>query len=270
MSNTATDRAKPRPLPPDANSWITPEDALTALAEGRGRGVKIAVLDSGVDGEHPALGGIELLDNLAVVAEGGVLSVREGGDVFGHGTAVAGILHALAPEAKIGSFRVLGALKEARSPVIRAGARLALDRGYDILNCSFGCPGKADFVMSFKGWIDEAYTRGAHVVAACNNQDFSIAEWPAHFPSVVGVTRASGLPDQLFYQSGDLVEFGALGEEAHAAWLGGTTKSVIGSSFAAPRVAALLARLLSVHPGLPPLLAKSALRAAASPWPGLV
>lgn len=251
-------------------SWITPDAARAALAGGAGKGVRIAVLDSGVDAGHPALEGVELIDDLAVVAEGGVLSVREGdgGDVFGHGTAVAGILHALAPEAQIGSFRVLGAFKEARSSVIRAGARLAMDQGYDILNCSFGCPGKADFVMSFKGWVDEAYTRGIHVVAACNNQDYSIAEWPAHFPSVVSVRRAPATPDALYFQGGDLVEFGAMGEERHAAWLGGTTKSVIGSSFAAPRVAALLARLLSVYEGIPPLLAKSVLRAAANPWPG--
>lgn len=252
-----------------ASVWINPAETRAAIASGAGRGVRIAVLDSGIDSSHPRLEGIHLSDNLCVKAEGGIISVHEGegNDVFGHGTAVAGILHSIAPEAQIGNFRVLGAFKEARASVIRAGARLAIERGYDILNCSFGCPGRAEFVMGFKSWIDEAYTSGVHVVAACNNQDYSIAEWPAHFPSALSVTRACGGPEQLYFQSGDLVEFGALGEEAQAAWLDGSTRSVIGSSFSAPRVSGLLARLLSGHPGLPPLLAKSALRAVAAPWP---
>ncbi len=249
--------------------WIDPAKTRAALASGTGRGVRIAVLDSGIDSTHPELGDITLSDNLCVKAEGGMISVHEGdgADVFGHGTAVAGILHKIAPEAEIGNFRVLGAFKEARSSVIRAGARLAIDRGYDILNCSFGCPGRAEFVMSFKSWIDEAYIRGVHVVAACNNQDYSIAEWPAHFPSAISVTRTAGGPEELFFQAGDLVEFGARGEEKKAAWLGGGTRSVIGSSFSAPRVSGLLARLLSLHPKLPPLLAKSALRTVAEAWP---
>lgn len=249
--------------------WINPAETREALASGTGRGVRIAVLDSGIDSKHPKLDGINLSDNLCVKAEGGMISVHEGegDDVFGHGTAVAGILHSIAPEAQIGNFRVLGAFKEARASVIRAGAQLAINRGYDILNCSFGCPGRAEFVMGFKSWIDEAYTCGVHVVAACNNQDYSIAEWPAHFPSALSVTRAYGEPGQFFFRSGDLVEFGALGEEAQAAWLAGGTRSVIGSSFSAPRVSGLLARLLSEHPGLPPLLAKSAMRSVATPWP---
>lgn len=249
--------------------WINPSETRSALACGTGRGVRIAVLDSGIDSNHPQLNGVRLSDNLCVKAEGGMISVHEGdgNDVFGHGTAVAGILHSIAPDAQIGNFRVLGAFKEARASVIRAGARLAIDRGYDILNCSFGCPGRTEFVMGFKSWIDEAYTRGVHVVAACNNQDYSIAEWPAHFPSALSVTRAPGGADQLFFRAGDLVEFGALGEERQAAWLDGGSRSVIGSSFSAPRVSGLLARLLSKHPGLPPLLAKSAMRAVAAPWP---
>ena len=249
--------------------WINPSETRTALAQGTGHGIRIAVLDSGIDGNHPQLDGITLTDNLCIKAEGGIISMHEGDeqDLFGHGTAVAGILHKIAPDAEIGNFRVLGAFKEARASVIRAGARLAIDRGYHILNCSFGCPGKTEFLTGFKSWIDEAYTRGVHVVAACNNQDYSITEWPAHFPSAISVSRAYGEPDQLFFRPGDLVEFGALGEEKKAAWLEGGSRSVIGSSFSAPRVSGLLARLLSKHPGLPQLLAKSAMRAVADPWP---
>lgn len=57
---------------------------------------------------------------------------------------------------------------------------------WHILNCSFGC-GRPDQVLAYKDWIDEAYLKGRHVVAACNNYDLSRREWPGHFPSVITV-----------------------------------------------------------------------------------
>ena len=109
-------------------TWITPEEAITAIREGRGRGVKIAILDSGVEATHPALGGLELLDDIAVVEDGMKLKVVPGGgrDLFGHGTAVAGIIRETAPEAEIGSIRVLGESLSARTAIILEGARQAI------------------------------------------------------------------------------------------------------------------------------------------------
>ena len=65
--------------------WINPAETREALASGTGRGVRIAVLDSGIDSKHPKLDGINLSDNLCVKAEGGMISVHEGegDDVFG-------------------------------------------------------------------------------------------------------------------------------------------------------------------------------------------
>ena len=122
-------------------TWITPEEAIAAIRDGRGRGVKIAILDSGVEASHPALGGLELVDDIAVIEDGMKLKVvpGEGRDLFGHGTAVAGIIRATAPEAEIGSIRVLGESLSARTAIILEGARQAIERGYHILNCSRGC-----------------------------------------------------------------------------------------------------------------------------------
>jgi len=251
------------------NGWPTIEDARSFLETGRGRGIKIAVLDSGIDLTHPLLSGLTLEDDLSVIENNARLFVvpGEGRDVYGHGTAIAAIIRQLAPEAKMGSFRVLGEQLRSRTLIIREGARLALERGYHILNCSFGCT-REDHAIFYKDWIDEAYVRGSHIVAACNNHDFTRREWPGHFPTVITVTFArSERPDALFCRKGHLVEFAARGEDIEVAWLGGGRKKVTGSSFATPHAAALLARLLSHNPSLSPLHAKALLQTLAEPWP---
>ena len=247
--------------------WISPEEANAAIRRGRGKGVRIAILDSGVESDHPALGNLALSDDLAIVEDGSRLKVVRGdGDQFGHGTAIAGILRSVAPEAELGSFRVLGESLAARTAIIVEGARLAIERGYHILNCSFGCA-IPEHVLYHKRWVDEAYLGGVHIVAACNNHDFARAEWPGSFSSVFTVNMArTGIDGGVFYKTGTLVEFSAPGVGVEVAWRDGLTKKVTGSSFAAPRVAGMLACLLSEKPGIRPLQAKALFHRIAQPW----
>jgi hypothetical protein len=247
--------------------WPSLRSARTWLQNGRGQGIRIAVLDSGVAAQHPRLSGLQLRDDLAIVETGPDLAVvsGRGKDVYGHGTAVVDIIRATAPEAELGSIRVLGAQLRSRTALICAGARLALARGYHILNCSFGC-GRTDHILFYKDWIDEAYLRGRHVVASCNNEDFTRPEWPGHFPTVMtaGVMETERV-DAFLYRPGTLVEFGLHGANVEVAWLGGAIKMVTGSSFAAARLSGLLARLLSGCPDLHPLQAKAILHKLAQP-----
>ncbi len=248
--------------------WIDLQHARQALHEGDGNGVKIAILDSGVETSHPELGQITLEDDLAIVADGPRLRVVQGNghDAFGHGTAVAGVLLRLAPKARIGSIRVLSADNTSRTAIIQRAAQEALDRGYRILNCSFGCAVQNQ-VLQYKSWIDEAYLKGVHVVAACNNENFCTQEWPACFPSVIAVNMARTHSEHAFYyRRGNLIEFAARGIDVKVPWCGGIEKVVTGSSFAAPRMAGVLARLLSLYPGLTPLEAKALLHEIAVPW----
>jgi subtilisin family serine protease len=248
--------------------WISPNEAIEAIRRGTGRGVRVAVLDSGIEKDHPALAKVPWGDDIAVVERGYRLAVEEGErhDLYGHGTAVAGIIHATAPEAEIASIRVLGSSIQARTSVVVEGARQAIERGYRILNCSLGCT-IIDHVLKYKDWVDEAYLRGVHVVAACNNEDSGRQEWPAYFSSVVAVNMARTERDgEIFYKPGNLVEFAAQGVDVEVPWADGTMKRVTGSSFAAPRVTGLLARLLSEIPELTPLEAKALLHRLAQPW----
>ena len=250
------------------STWPTVKAARDALNQGKGRGIKVAVLDSGIEAGHPALNRLELTDDLAVVSDGMQLKVEpgQGCDLFGHGTAIAGIIHQVAPEAQIGSFRVLGEQLRSRTALICEGVRQAMDRGYHILNCSFGCS-RDDLVLPYKEWVDEAYIRGRHIVAACNNYDCTKREWPGHFPTVITVNFARAeVKELLYYRAGSLVEFAASGQDVEVAWSGGGSKKVTGSSFAAPRASGLLARLLSNLPLLSPLQAKALLHELAAPW----
>jgi subtilisin family serine protease len=250
-------------------SWLLDAETLRAqISRSRGSGVSIAILDSGVEVSHPALEGLLLMDDLVVSDDGPKLKIipGRGRDVFGHGTAVAGVIRRLAPDAQIGSIRVLGTQNTSRTAVISRAAQEALDRGYQVLNCSFGC-GVLRQVLDYKAWVDEAYLKGSHVVAACNNEDFTKPEWPAFFSSVIAVNMARTDDDNVFYyKRGTLIEFAAKGVDVDVLWLGGTQKRVTGSSFAVPRLSALVARLLSIFPLSSPLEIKAILHNIAQPW----
>ncbi len=255
----------------NADHWVAPGDAEAAMRWGTGRGVKIAILDSGVEWTHPDLEGARIADDVALVENDGAIDVQpgEGIDVFGHGTAVAGIVKKLAPDAEIGSFRVLDGNNQARSEMICEGARLAIEQGYHILNCSFGARLRQQVLM-YKNWVDMAYLRGVHVVAACNNDDFRKPEWPGDFSSVITVhmTRAAQEADrQRIFRNvtGTLVEYAAWGVDVEVPWKGGGRLVTTGSSFAAPRMTGLIARLLSFFPGLSPWTLKAVLHGVAKP-----
>ncbi len=84
------------------HSPFPPDDAWRA---GTGKGVRVCVIDSGVDGTHPRVAGIQ--GAVAFDADRNVIEDEEG-DLFGHGTACAGIIRSLAPECEIYSVRTLG------------------------------------------------------------------------------------------------------------------------------------------------------------------
>jgi subtilisin family serine protease len=253
-----------------AISWPDLDLARRALAGGDGSGVKVAIIDSGVDTSHPALAGLSLADDVTVSCDGINLLIEEGigRDVYGHGTAIASLLRDTAPGVAIGSFRALDSANHSRSFVIAECVNQAIARGYRVVNCSFGCRGLPRYVMDYKEWVDHAYLNGAQIVAACSNVDVAIREWPAYFPNVISVRGIDCGPGELYHEPGRMVSFLARGERVEVPWLNGDTKVETGSSYAAPIVSGLIARLLSALPGLSPGAVKPLLAALARPWPG--
>ena len=108
-----------------ATKGLDLDNARKAIMHGRGTQVKVAIIDSGVEKSHPQLKDIDLVDDLTVESNGNRLRIAPGGgrDVFGHGTAVAGVIKALAPEVRIGSIRVLGHDNTSRTAIILRAAQ---------------------------------------------------------------------------------------------------------------------------------------------------
>ena len=168
------------------SAWISPAQAAEAIEQGDGHGVRVAVLDSGIEASHPSFSGRRLHDDVVTEADGHIRAGK-GEDLYGHGTAVAGIIWQLAPQAEIGSFRVFGSSLSARTAQVSVAARKAVSLGYRVLNCSFAC-GISGHLPIYKDWADCALLSGVHVVAASGSPE--ISEWPAHLSSVLGVDCA--------------------------------------------------------------------------------
>lgn len=245
------------PLPaPITREW--------AWDEATGAGVRVAVIDSGVDAGHPAVGNVAGGVAVEVDAETGGTRLVEGPheDLFGHGTACAGIIRRAAPDCEIYSVRVLGAKLSGRGTVFAAGIQWAIDNGMHVANLSLSTRSASQFGM-FHRLADAAYFAGLTMVCAVNN--VPAPSYPSQFSSVLSVAAMDGEdPFTLAYNPHPPVEFGAPGVNLRVPWSGGKTIRATGNSFACPHVTGLVARLLSKHPGLTPFQVKTVLHAVAA------
>lgn len=227
-----------------------------------GRGMTVAIVDSGVEAGHPALGG-RVREAVSVELDGGdpVVVEDDEGDLFGHGTACGGLIVDLAPEVELVSVRVLGPDLKGRGAAFLGGLEWAVDQGVDVINLSLSSRSEALFA-DFHEVVDRAYFAGVTLVSAANNAPG--ASYPSLFSSVISVA-AHEAPDpwRWYYNPRPPVEFGAWGVDVPIAWKDGGSTVATGNSFAAPHVAALAALLRSKHPGLTPFEIKAALAATA-------
>jgi subtilisin len=239
-------------------------DRAWAFGTGDGAGVTVAIVDSGVEGAHPAVGGA-LAASVRVELHGEQTRVvdDEAVDVVGHGTACAGIVHALAPAATLLSVRVLGADNRGKGQAFAAGLEWAIDNGASIINLSLSSRSEALFGL-FHDLADRAYFANVLLVCAANN--VAVASYPSLFAAVVSVAAHDVRdPDVWFYNPRPPVEFGAYGLDVEVAWKDGGRIVATGNSFAAPHVAGYAARVRAAHPGATPFEIKTILAATATP-----
>lgn len=242
---------------------ITPE---WAFGGSTGAGVRVAVIDSGIDADHPALEDSIDVDGAIDfgVGDDGTVVATTGphGDVFGHGTACAGIIHALAPAARITSVRVLGPSLSGTAAAFHAGLVWAVEEGFDVINLSLGTA-KKDWALAFHEICDRAYFGGSFVVTAANN--VQRISYPSLFASVASVACNTATDPLRFHANPEPpTEFLARGIAVEVPWLDGGTTTTTGNSFAAPHIAAFAALVKSKHPDLRPFQIKAALWATAA------
>ena len=232
-----------------ARQWHLAE--LHQLATGRG--VRVAIVDSGVDASHPDLAGQiasndNFVDDKPTPAEG-------------HGTAVAGIIVAradngvgiagIAPQARLLALRACwqaaGTQTLCTSLGLAKALYAAIQQGAHIINMSLGGPD--DRLLALL--LDQAQARGATVVAAMPGEN---GPFPANHPGVLVVGLAQPLP------AGAVI---APGRDVPSTAVGGGWSLVSGSSFAAAHAAGLLALVRELDGPRGTLALKTALVTAA-------
>ncbi|HEU5329990.1 MAG: S8 family serine peptidase [Thermomicrobiales bacterium] len=239
---------------------VTPD---WAWGDSSGAGVKVGVIDSGIDDAHPAIAG----------RVRGYISFQEGADrqlqrddmphadAFGHGTACADIIRRLAPDVELYSVKVLGARLSGKGTAFAAGLRWAIEAGMRVINLSLGTT-KQEFFSVFHELADLAYFRNTILVTAANN--LPVVSYPSLYASVISVAcHEDSDPYAFYYNPAPPVEFLAPGIDVTVAWRGGGAMTVTGNSFSAPHITGLVAKILAKHPGLTPFQVKTILRATA-------
>jgi subtilisin family serine protease len=240
-------------------------DRAWAFDGSSGAGVTVAIIDSGVERDHPAVGGRLVRSVRVDMGDDGPLVVDdpEAIDVVGHGTACAGIIHGLAPDAELVSVRVLGPDNKGKGAPFAAGLEWAIDEGASVVNLSLSSKSDALF-GTFHELADAAYFGNVLLVSAANNVPGP--SYPSLFAAVISVA-AHDLADPWawFYNPSPPVEFGAYGLDVDVAWRDGSRIFATGNSFAAPHVAGLAALVRSKHPTITPFEVKAVLAATATP-----
>ncbi|WP_170981314.1 S8 family serine peptidase [Mycolicibacterium sp. CR10] len=224
-----------------------------------GEGVKVAVVDSGIDATHPDVGNVQ-----------GYVAIHEGVDLklvydtephedsFGHGTACAGVIRSIAPACELYSVKVLGGKNTGKGRVFAAGLRWAIDNGMHVCNLSLGTT-KRDFFSIFHELADDAYFKNVALITAANNMP--IPSYPSVYSSVISVaSHAVQDPYTFYYNPKPPVEFGALGIDVDLAWLDHKRRTMTGNSYASPHLAGVVAKILGNHPGLTVFQLKTILR----------
>jgi subtilisin len=258
------------PFNPETRQGLTRLPALEAIDRewafggATGEGVSVAIIDSGVEGDHPAVRG-RLKESWSIEMQDGVPKTVPdpiGGDLFGHGTACAGIIAGMAPLVDLVSIRVLGSDLKGKGAAFAEALDHAIREPVRVANLSLSSKSDALFPI-FHELADQAYFSGVVLVSAANNVPGP--SYPSLFSSVISVA-AHPDPDpwRFYYNPKPPVEFGAWGVDVPVAWRDGGMTVATGNSFAAPHITALVALLLSKHPGLTPFEVKAILASVAN------
>jgi subtilisin family serine protease len=233
--------------------------------------VVVAVVDTGVDPNHPDLRGA------LVPGWDFVNNDADPSDDHGHGTAVAGVIGARANNHAGGAgicwrclvmpIKVLDSKGSGDDTVIAAGIVWATDHGAQVINVSLGGPGSS---VELANALAYASAKGAIVIAAAGNAGDTTQFFPAADPHAISVA-ATTVADQRYSWSnfGSWVRLAAPGCNITTI-LGGGYGTFCGTSSATPLVAGLVALELSAQPAATAREAEDALARAAVPLPAFV
>jgi len=239
---------------------------------GVGGGTRVAVLDTGVQAEHPAFAGrvragYDLVDDDAV-AQDGANGLDDDGDglvdeAAGHGTHVAGIVRLAAPGTTVLPYRVLDDDGVGDVVLVAEAIRMAVAAGADVLNSSFGTTADSELLDEV---VEDAQEAGVVVVGAAGNDGRDRREYPGATEGAIAV-GAVGVDDARagFSNRGLWVTVAAPGESIPSAYPSDRFAAWSGTSMAAPFVAGQAAVLRGLAPEVGTEEIVDAIRSTASP-----
>lgn len=224
--------------------------ALTVHGQNKGGGVKVAILDTGIDLYHPD---IMVSGNVTFVS-----GTTDGDDDNGHGTLVAGIIAALdngigyvgvAPEVELYSVKVLNKSGKGALSSVLSGIKWAIENDMQVINMSFGDP--SEMSQSVIIALEEANSVGIVIVTGAGNGGNIPGEgenvWaPARYESVIAVGAANKQDARYASSStGDALELVAPGVKIYSTAMHGGYSYLSGTSAAAPHVSGVAALLIA-------------------------
>lgn len=236
--------------------------ASQSLLLSTGAGVKVAVLDSGVNPHFPTLRG--KVGKIFDCQDGDAgLQIRqlpagENADRNGHGSFVQSCIQVVAPDAEVDHFRILDENNNCDSSLLCYVLDHVAGQGYQVINLSLGTRNE-EHIPWLVSIMKRAYERNICVVAACSNIGNSL--YPARFTYCVSVeAMAAQHPLQLRFKPNSVVEFAGWGINVPLAALGDRQAFLSGSSYAAGHVSGLCARVIEMQRAASPLDTKIMLR----------
>ncbi|MBQ3022047.1 MAG: S8 family serine peptidase [Clostridia bacterium] len=224
-----------------------------------GEGVKIAVIDSGINFSHPDFNQSNILQGYNCTF--GAEDINDYNDNVGHGTMVAGIIAAqtdneldiagIASNTQIIPIKITDTNSLNISSIF-LGLEKALETDCDIINMSFGGAITDEEALSvLKSYIDKAEEKGIIVVAAVGNSGHTdnVMNYPAGFDNVIGVGSVDeDLTSSYFSQKNESVFISAPGNNIVSLFKNNSTTTGLGTSLSAPIVTAVISIIKEVRP----------------------
>jgi|TARA_B110000467_G_C18326174_1_gene489171 subtilisin family serine protease len=234
-----------QPFKNNALDWLgVPEDN-----DQWGKGITIAILDTGID-DHPTLEGVNIKRiNLVDSNE------NQDSEYNGHGTAIASLVaggnHAgIAPKTDLLSIQVMNSDGTGDSFTLATGIVEAVDQGASIISMSLGSYG---YSTTLENAIAYAQANNVILVASAGNDGMGEITYPARFDGVIGVAAIDTESQRAeFSNFSEDVDIAAPGVGVYAAWGEEKWTSFSGTSAATPFVAGGIAATLSLYPKLTP------------------
>lgn len=267
----------------DEEKWTWGLQAIRAnLSSLTGHDVKVAVIDTGVDTDHPDLvGRIEASASFVpgeAVEDGNGHGTHCIGTATGPATPRQGPRYGVACEARILAAKVLNNAGSGTDGQILAGMAWAVAHGARVISMSLGArvrPGEL-FPQTYEKLAQRALERGTVIVAAAGNDSHRPPEIrpvsrPANCPSILAVSALDKALTPSFFSNGGIngeggeVNIAAPGRDVRSAAPGGGYQSLSGTSMATPHVAGVLALLAQANPNASAAELKASLVSGAFP-----